>query len=146
MILLYWYLFYYLFTLNIMMQLLGITLTILNNEICYICVLKQSLFIPVYYYLAMLTVFNKNAFTAHTASHSTKTHILALMFQVIRYVSKQSYIIMFKWNLKKISILLTLHFVLISKHKVFFVYLNIAHYQFIRSLELFSYRMYWFRE
>ena len=41
------------------MQMLGITLSIRNTEICYIS-------IPVYYDLAILTVFNNNAFTAHT--------------------------------------------------------------------------------
>ena len=47
------------------MQMLGITLSIHNTEMCYISVLRQSLFIPVYYYLAILTVFKNNALTAH---------------------------------------------------------------------------------
>ena len=47
-------------------MMLGITLSIHNNENCYIYVLKRSIFRQVYYYPAMLTVFNNNAFASHT--------------------------------------------------------------------------------
>ena len=52
--------------LNISIMMLGITLSIHNNENGYIYVLKRSIFRQVYYYPAMLTVFNNNAFTSHT--------------------------------------------------------------------------------
>ena len=44
----------------------GITLSIHNNENCYMYVLKRSIFTQVYYYSAILTVFNNNAFASHT--------------------------------------------------------------------------------
>ena len=47
-------------------MMLGITLSIHNNDNCYIYVLKRSIFRQVYYYPAMLTVFNNNAFASHT--------------------------------------------------------------------------------
>ena len=47
-------------------MMLGITSSIHNNENCYIYVLKRSIFRHVYYYPAMLTVFNNNAFASHT--------------------------------------------------------------------------------
>ena len=59
----YVYRFYYL---NISIMMLGITLSIHNNENCYVDVLKRSIFRQVYYYPAMLTVFNNNAFASHT--------------------------------------------------------------------------------
>ena len=46
--------------------MLGITLSIHNNEKCYIYELKRSIFRQVYYYPAMLTVFNNNTFASHT--------------------------------------------------------------------------------
>ena len=54
------------YDLNISIMMLGITLSIHNNENCYIYVLKRSIFRQVYYYPAMLTVFNNNAFASHT--------------------------------------------------------------------------------
>ena len=55
------YRFYYLY---ISIMMLGITLSIHNNKNCYIYVLRRSIFRQVYYYPAMLTVFNNNA--SHT--------------------------------------------------------------------------------
>ena len=57
---------YRFYDLNISIMMLGITLSIHNNENCYICVLKPSIFRQVYYYPAMLTVFNNNAFASNT--------------------------------------------------------------------------------
>ena len=54
------------YDLNISIMMLGITLSIHNNENCYIYLLKRSIFRQVYYYPAMLTVFNNNAFASHT--------------------------------------------------------------------------------
>ena len=54
------------YDLNISIMMLGITLQVYNNENCYIYVLKRSIVIQVYYYPAMLTVFNNNAFASHT--------------------------------------------------------------------------------
>ena len=53
------YRFYYL---NISIMMLGITLQVHN----YIDVLKRSICIQVYYYPAMLTVFNNNAFASYS--------------------------------------------------------------------------------
>ena len=47
-------------------MMLGITLSIHNNENYYIYEPKRSIFRQVYYYPAMLTVFNNNAFASYT--------------------------------------------------------------------------------
>ena len=57
---------YRFYDLNISIMMLEITLSIHNNENCYIYVLKRSIFRQVYYYPVMLTVFNNNAFASHT--------------------------------------------------------------------------------
>ena len=57
---------YRFYDLNISIMMLGITLSIHNNEYCYIYVLRRSIFRQVYYYPAMLTVFKNNAFVSHT--------------------------------------------------------------------------------
>ena len=62
------YRFYYL---NMSIMMLGITLEVHNNENSYIYVLKRSICIHVYYYPAMLTVFNNNAFASY-AIHAMK--------------------------------------------------------------------------
>ena len=56
------------YDLNISMMMLGITLSIDNNENCFIYVLKRSIFIQAYYHPAMLTVLSSinNAFASHT--------------------------------------------------------------------------------
>ena len=59
---------YRFYDLNISIMMLGITLSIHDNENCYIYVIKRSIFRQVYY-PAMLTVFNNNAFMAF-ASHT----------------------------------------------------------------------------
>ena len=56
---------YRFYDLNISIMMLGITLQVHNNENCYMYVLKLSIVIQVYYYPAMLTVFNNNAFASH---------------------------------------------------------------------------------
>ena len=57
---------YQFYDLNISIMMLGITLSIHNNVNCYIYVLNRLIFRQVYYYPAMLTVFNNNAFASHT--------------------------------------------------------------------------------
>ena len=57
---------YCFYDLNISIMMLAITLSIHNNENCYSYVLKRSIFRQVYYYPAMLTVLNNNAFASHT--------------------------------------------------------------------------------
>ena len=54
------------YDLNISIVMLGITLSIHNNENCCMYVLKRSIFRQVYYYPAMPTVSNNNAFALHT--------------------------------------------------------------------------------
>ena len=56
---------YRFYDLNISIMMLGITLSIHNNENCYMYVQKRLIFRQVYYYPAMLTVFNNNAFASH---------------------------------------------------------------------------------
>ena len=62
---------YRFYDLNISIMMLGTTLSTHNNENCYIYGLKRSIFRQVYYYPAMLTVFNNNAF-ASPAIHAMK--------------------------------------------------------------------------
>ena len=57
--------------LDMSIMMLGITLSIHNNENCHMYVLKRSIFRQVYYYPAMLTVFNNSAFASH-AMHAMK--------------------------------------------------------------------------
>ena len=61
------------------MQMLGITLSNHNNEICYICMLRQSIFIPVYYYLACWLYLRTTLMLRTQQSHSPKTHMSGQM-------------------------------------------------------------------
>ena len=99
------------------MQMLGTTLSIHNNEICYICVLKQSIFIPIYYDQRFHCTRNKAIQPRHKWP-ITSTLALRSRKPYLRSRNVQIHPLDVDMKPQEISILETSQFVLISKHKV----------------------------